>query len=102
MRILLERDQHIGSRYHGIAKVGVQVEFDPDRHVRPNEPPYPPQQITLAIVDRLGAHRSVEREDHGIDRQRGRELPQDLVAQEFVRPVFHASRREREGVGPLY
>ena len=81
MRIFLVRDDHVRIRAHLLGEMTVQVEFDADRDVGPDDRPDALDDVALAIGVAVGNHRAVQRQHDGVHRQRGAQILEQFVAQ---------------------
>jgi hypothetical protein len=84
MRIFFEKDDRRGALQLARAEIGVEIELDAERHLRPDQAADAGEKIALGIVITFGHHRAMQREQDGIDRQRRLEVAEDLVAQALI------------------
>ncbi len=84
VRIFLEQHDHVGggAALHG--EMAVRVEFDADHGLRADQRAHAFEEIALAVVIAVRHHRAVQVEHRAVDRQRGFQLPEDLVAHPLV------------------
>ena len=97
VRKFQERGENVGVRHPLLGEMAVRVEFRGDDDFRADDRADPLQQIALAVVVALRDHRAVQTENHAIDRQRGAQLVEDLVAQILVGLELQQPARLRPG-----
>ncbi len=95
VRILLAGDQHGARIDHGGAEIAVQVQQRADRQLGPDQGAHRLQQVALAVRIALGQHRAMQSQQHGIHRQRGLQVGEQLVTQLLV----VAARQRPRGLG---
>ncbi len=62
----------------------MQVKFDPDLDVRAGDLAHAGYDVRLAVVVAIGHHRPVQKQEHGVDRQRRLKVGQYLITQALV------------------
>ena len=84
VRVFLE--QHQGGRVPegAWAQIAVQVELDADRQVRSDYLADMGQQVAFAVVVAFGHHGAVHRQHYRVDRHRGLQIGDDLVAEGLI------------------
>jgi hypothetical protein len=89
---------------HRLADVGVQVEGDGERQIRPGDRAHAADDLRLRIGKACGHHRPVQGEHDAVGRQRHRDAPTQLPDEGVKRlAVGHAGRDAvgKEGRGQL-
>ena len=84
MRVFLVEDDGVCEPHPLLGQVAMRIEFDADRHLRPDQSADMLEDVALAIVIAMRHHRAVQAEQHAVDRQGRLELPEDLVAHLLV------------------
>ena len=97
VRIFQERCENIGVRHPLPGEMAVRVELRGDDDRRADDRADSLEQIALAVVVALRDHRAVQTENHAIDRQRGAQLVEDLVAQILVGLALQQTARMGQG-----
>ena len=90
---LLVEDDEVGVRHTLHGEMAVRIEFDANDAFRPDDRAAAFDDVALHVVVAVRHHRAVQPEQQAVDRQRGLELPQDLVAHGLVvGPIGRAGR----------
>ncbi len=97
MRIFLEQHQRGRVAQGAFADVAMEIELGAHRNVRPDDPAHAGQKVAFAVVIALGHHGAVHRQQHAVDRHRGPEVGQDLVAEGFVDLLHRPAGGHGEG-----
>ena len=84
VREFLVEDDDVGQLHALQRQVAVRVELDADHAVRADDGARALDHVALGVVVAVRHHRAVQAQQHAIERQRGLELGQDLVAHELV------------------
>lgn len=79
------------------AQVAMKVELGTDHGLGPHDRPHASDQVFLAVVIALGYHRSVQLEQHDIDRHRGPRVGQHLLPQPLIGRFDREAARFRPG-----
>lgn len=97
MGILLEEHDGGGAVDLARADIGVEIELRTDGYAGSDDAPHGREQIALGVVVAFRHHRPMQREQHGVDRERGAEIGQDLVAEALIDLLYRLARWLREG-----
>jgi hypothetical protein len=84
VRVGLVRHHQRGMSGHALRDVPMQVQLDANGHVRAHDRARTLEQVAFAVQAVLGRHRTVQHQHHGLHRQRGTQVVQQLVAQLLV------------------
>ena len=97
VRILLVGDQQVGALDHRRREVAVRVELGADDDAGADDGAHLLQQVALAVVVAVGDHRAVQAEQDHVDRQRGAQVGEQLLAQRLVAGARRRAARLRAG-----
>ena len=84
MRELLVEDDDVGNPHTLQREMAVRVKLDTDHTVRANDRAHLLDHIAFGVIVAMRHHRSVQPEQHAIQRHGGFELGQDFIAHELV------------------
>ena len=99
VRKQFERDQDIGGIYHGLRKMGVEIENGTYSDVGTDDGSDMREQIGFAIGIAMRHHRPMKAERDDIDGQSCAQLIQNLVANFFIGCARHQTAGHRKGAG---
>ena len=85
--------QRVDMAHRAADQVGVHVQGDRDRHARPDACAQISQQIVLAVVETLGAHRAMQRQADAVHAMRG-------IEDARLEPLVRVARHHPSGHGP--
>ncbi len=97
VRILFVGDDRRRRIEHRLRNVSVEVEFDADRDVRPDDLAATREDVAFAIVVAFGGHGAVQVEQHHVERQRFSDAAQEFVAERLVDGAHGAPAGFRDG-----
>ena len=101
VRVFLVADDHVRGPLHPLGEVAVEVELHADRDVGSDPFAQPFEDVAFAVVVPVGDHRTVQVHQHDVDRHRGREVVEQLVAKRLVHVARRASERLRRHADAL-
>ena len=84
VRVFLVADDRGGVVQHLLCQVTMRVQLQPDCGIRPDDLTHTGHHVTLAVIITLGDHRAMHRHQNHIDRHRGPQVIQNVIAHGLI------------------